>query len=303
MRLLRRSGEVDRHYFRRVLLPAAVRFAEGFLTALGRPAESLSVDGGVRYERLGSSTRDAVHTGLGTAARSAGEILLEGAPKRPTVRIPRDTELVVLFARPPGAAPQSTGARIGEREAAMAESNDLGQAMIALVRDLEPGLLLLVSALCYLLALAAFAQGLMRLLKTSEDKFHAPSGGGTALSFLICIVMAALPSWLTAAGESLFGAGAPSSAASLGYGGRGADYDALLAAVFTVVGLVGLIAFIRRRVRAARRRRRQARRNRPPGLRPHGRRHRRLAHRGRDRGRPDQPRHRRAEHPLKGPNP
>ena len=93
----------------------------------------------------------------------------------------------------------------------MAESNDLGQALIALVRDLEPGLLLLVSALCYLLALAAFAQGLMRLLKTSEDKFHAPSGGGTALSFLICIVMAALPSWLTAAGESLFGAGAASS--------------------------------------------------------------------------------------------
>ena len=127
----------------------------------------------------------------------------------------------------------------------MAEPNDLGQAMIALVSDLEPGLLLLVSALCYLLALTAFAQGLLRLLKTSEDKFHAPSGGGTALSFLICIVMAALPSWLTAAGESLFGAGAPSSAASLGYGGRVADYDALLAAVFTLVGLVGLFAFIR----------------------------------------------------------
>ena len=89
----------------------------------------------------------------------------------------------------------------------MAERNDLGQAMISLVRDLEPGLLLLVSALCYVLALFAFAQGLLRLLKTSEDKFHAPSGGGTALSFLICIVMAALPTWLSAAGESLFGPG------------------------------------------------------------------------------------------------
>ena len=55
----------------------------------------------------------------------------------------------------------------------MAERNDLGQAMISLVRDLEPGLLLLVSA----------------------------------LSFLICIVMAALPTWLSAAGESLFGPG------------------------------------------------------------------------------------------------
>ena len=98
------SGEVDRHFFQRVLLPAAVRFAEGFLTALGRAGESVSLGGGgVRYERSGGSTRDAVHTGLGTAARSAGEILLEGAPKRPTVRIPRNSELVVLFAQPPGA--------------------------------------------------------------------------------------------------------------------------------------------------------------------------------------------------------
>ena len=64
---------------------------------------------------------------------------------------------------------------------AMTESNDLGQAMISLVRDLEPGLLILVTVVCYLLALMALAQGLLRLLKTSEDKFHAPSAGGTAL--------------------------------------------------------------------------------------------------------------------------
>ena len=133
----------------------------------------------------------------------------------------------------------------------MGESRDLGQAMISLVRDLEPALLLLVSALCYLLALVAFAQGLLRLFKTSEDKFHAPSGIGTGLCFLICIVMAALPSWLGAASESLFGTASPAGTASLGYrgspwsGGRGADYDALLAAVFTLVALVGLFAFMR----------------------------------------------------------
>ena len=238
------AGEVDSHFFQRVLLPAAVRFAEGFLTAMGRPAESLTLGSGdVRYERRQGSTREAVHSGLGTAARSAGDILLENAPKRvPTVRIPRDTELIVMFARPPGTTPEN---RARPEAPAVAERNDLGQAMISLVRDLEPGLLLLVSALCYVLALFAFAQGLLRLLKTSEDKFHAPSGGGTALSFLICIVMASLPSWLSAAGESLFGSGARPAAASLGYGARGADYDALLAAVFTLVSLVGLFAFIR----------------------------------------------------------
>ena len=180
----------------------------------------------------------------------------------------------------------------------MAESNDLGQAMISLVRDLEPALLILVTAVCYLLALMALAQGLLRLLKTSEDKFHAPSAGGTALSFLLCIVLAALPSWLDAASESLFGTANPPGTASLGYGGRGADYDALLAAVFALVALVGLFAFIRGAfvLRAAADAR--AGRERRPRLRPHGRRDRRLAPRRRDRRRPDQPRHRSAEHPL-----
>ena len=75
------AGEVDSHYFSRVLLPAAVRFAEGFLTALARPAESLSLGAGdVRYERSEVSTRGAVHAGLGTAARAAGDVLLENAP-------------------------------------------------------------------------------------------------------------------------------------------------------------------------------------------------------------------------------
>ena len=71
------AGEVDSHFFQRVLLPAAVRFAEGFLTAMGRPAESITLGSGdVRYERRQGSTREAVHSGLGTAARSAGDILL-----------------------------------------------------------------------------------------------------------------------------------------------------------------------------------------------------------------------------------
>ena len=96
------EGEVDSHWFSRVLLPSAVRFAEGFLTALSRPRETVIVGDGVRYERLEASTRDAVHAGLATAARTAGDVLLENAPDGPTVRIPRDTELVVVFAAPPG---------------------------------------------------------------------------------------------------------------------------------------------------------------------------------------------------------
>ena len=95
------GGEVDSHWFERVLLPASVRFAEGFLTALSRPRETVIVGDGVRYERLDASTREAVHAGLATAARTAGDVLLENAPDGPSVRIPRDTELVVVFATAP----------------------------------------------------------------------------------------------------------------------------------------------------------------------------------------------------------
>ena len=95
------DGEVDSHWFERVLLPASVRFAEGFLTALSRPSETVAIGDGVRYERREAATRDAVHAGLATAARTAGDVLLENAPDGPTVRIARDTELVVVFAAPP----------------------------------------------------------------------------------------------------------------------------------------------------------------------------------------------------------
>ena len=96
------GGEVDSHWFSRVLLPSAVRFAEGFLGVLSRPRETVIVGDEVRYERREAATRDAVHAGLAEAARTAGDVLLENAPDGPTVRIPRDTELVVVFASPPG---------------------------------------------------------------------------------------------------------------------------------------------------------------------------------------------------------
>ena len=108
------EGEVDSHWFGRVLLPAAVRFAEGFLDALSRPDETVIVGDGVsgprvRYERYGSAARDAAWAGAANAARTAGDVLLENAPRRPTVRIARDTELVVVFAAQPGGAEGRAG--------------------------------------------------------------------------------------------------------------------------------------------------------------------------------------------------
>ena len=122
------AGTVNRHYFQRVVLPAAVRFAEGFLTALGQPSRSVSVQGsGAVYEESSTRTRDQVASGLGAAARSIGDLLQETAPSGPTVRIPRDTGLVVLFARPPGGDLSSPGfSGEGQREVQEAAETEAG---------------------------------------------------------------------------------------------------------------------------------------------------------------------------------
>ena len=95
------EGEVDRHFLARVVLPAAARFAEGFMTAMAMPARTLTLnDGAVLQEREAVGEREAVYAGLGEASRSLGDILMADAPGETTVRIPRDTPLVVMVARP-----------------------------------------------------------------------------------------------------------------------------------------------------------------------------------------------------------
>lgn len=101
------DGEVDRHWFARVVLPAAVGFTEGYLDASGRPEVAISVDGQVITQRTESESSQRVAAGLAGAARRAGDVLLEGAPKRATVRLARGTELAVVFVeavRAPGEA-------------------------------------------------------------------------------------------------------------------------------------------------------------------------------------------------------
>lgn len=106
------DAERDRHWISRVLLPAAFRFAEGFLDSRSRPDETVRLPGGDVVAVRGAATaRDDLYAGLGRAARSVGDILLEDAPKRPTVRIPRNTELAVMFAAPPASALAGTSRR------------------------------------------------------------------------------------------------------------------------------------------------------------------------------------------------
>ena len=123
--------------------------------------------------------------------------------------------------------------------------NDLARALIGAVADLEAPALLLLSLVCWLLALIAFFQGCTRLLKASEDRYHAPPMAGIVVSFLAAAILAALPEVLAGAGKTFFGAQSHARA-SLGYAGaKAAEYDRLLAALFVIVRIMGLLAFVK----------------------------------------------------------
>ncbi len=98
------EGEVDRHWFERVLLPSAVAFAGGFLEAAAQTARIVTRGASgetVTVESQAPSHRQQVYAGAAAAARSAGEVLLEGVPQGPTVRVPVNTELVLVITGTP----------------------------------------------------------------------------------------------------------------------------------------------------------------------------------------------------------
>ncbi len=93
------EGEVDRHFFERVLLPAALAFGQGYLEALASPTSTIStVDGDLVVEERADREDAEFYAGAAGAARTLGNVLLETAPSGPTVMLARDTELVVVFA-------------------------------------------------------------------------------------------------------------------------------------------------------------------------------------------------------------
>jgi len=106
-------GEVDRHWFQRVLLPSALAFAEGFLDAAAQTARVVSRDASgnsITVESAAPSHRQQVHAGAAQAARLASRVLLESAPDGPTVRVPVDTELVLVVTAPPEPERRTEGA-------------------------------------------------------------------------------------------------------------------------------------------------------------------------------------------------
>ena len=95
------SGDVSYHWWERVILPAAIGFVQHFLIARARPERRIveSNDGNVVSDERAATRRQALYAGAAAAAGQVGQILLEQAPSRQTVVIPRNTELAVMFVK------------------------------------------------------------------------------------------------------------------------------------------------------------------------------------------------------------
>jgi len=99
------AAEVDRHWFERVILPAAIAFAEGWSSALARPSTTVNIEGGVVVEGVRQATaKERIYEGLAAATGPAAAVLQEDAARAMTVRIPSNTALAVTFASSPAIA-------------------------------------------------------------------------------------------------------------------------------------------------------------------------------------------------------
>ncbi|MDE0201469.1 MAG: hypothetical protein OXK73_03425 [Rhodospirillaceae bacterium] len=123
----------------------------------------------------------------------------------------------------------------------------LAEALIAFVADISGPFVTLVQIICWILGLCLLFMTALRLLKHSDSfgKGAPPAAVGTAATFLAAVILLQLPSWLDAVSTTLLGSGGKRTRAILGYGEDHANLDELLAAVFTIVALVGLVAFVR----------------------------------------------------------
>lgn len=120
----------------------------------------------------------------------------------------------------------------------------LAGALIAAVTDLQPWVAALIALACYLLGALAAVQGCLRILRHVDSGGSGPSLWSAAASFLIAAVLVWLPGFMESAGETFF-AGQTPSAATLGYGGRGQNFDRMLAALFWIVRVIGALAVMK----------------------------------------------------------
>lgn len=92
-------SDIDRHYFTRVILPAAAEFIKGYAGAAAETATSTRTDGGggLVQDNPSPDAREQVFAGVEEAADQVSDILEEEADRPVTVHLDKGTTMGILF--------------------------------------------------------------------------------------------------------------------------------------------------------------------------------------------------------------
>ncbi len=92
-------SDIDRHYFSRVILPAAAEFIKGYASAAAETATSTTVGSGgaVTQDKPKPDAQEQVYAGVEEAADQVSDILDEESDRPVTVHLNKGTTLGILF--------------------------------------------------------------------------------------------------------------------------------------------------------------------------------------------------------------
>ncbi len=96
-------SEIDRRYFRRIVLPAAAKFIEGMGSAIAESGSTTVsvINGGSQTQENDLDTRQELYKGVEEAASLAAEVLTdEGDSVKPLIRVTVGTPVGLLFLGP-----------------------------------------------------------------------------------------------------------------------------------------------------------------------------------------------------------
>lgn len=96
------SSDVDRHYFSRIILPAAASFVSGYASAVAETGTSTTTTsgGGVVQNDPEPDTEEELYKGLEEAADSVSDVLDENSNRPITVKLAKGTTMGILFMKP-----------------------------------------------------------------------------------------------------------------------------------------------------------------------------------------------------------
>jgi intracellular multiplication protein IcmE len=93
------QSDVDRHYFTRIILPAAAEFISGYASAVAETGTTTTTTagGGVVQDNPEPDATEEVYKGVESAADTVSEILKEGSQRPITVKLHKGTTMGILF--------------------------------------------------------------------------------------------------------------------------------------------------------------------------------------------------------------